>query len=133
MSQALRVLIVDDHFVIRSALSRILESQDDFLIVGQAAEGVAAVELANRLHPDVVLMDYDMPEKDGVKATQEILQTHPKTLVIGFSMYDEAPVEKAMLEAGAAIHLSKSKSAAELLPAIRRLSRRDDLEQPTTS
>ncbi len=113
--------------------AEILESQDDFQIVGQASEGAAAVELANRLHPDVVLMDYDMPEKDGVKATQEILQTHPRTLVIGFSMYDEPPVEKAMLEAGAAIHLSKSKSAAELLPAIRRLSRRGDLEQPTTS
>lgn len=118
MSHTIRVLIVDDHYVIRTFLSRILESQDDFLIVGQASEGTAAVEMADALRPDIVLMDYDMPGKDGVKATREILESNPEVLVIGFSMHDEPPVEKAMLEAGAAVHISKRTSAAELLPAI---------------
>lgn len=133
MSQTIRVLIADDHYVIRASLSRILESQEDFLIVGQAAEGAAAVEMANTLHPDVVLMDYEMPEKDGVKATQEILQSHPDIVVIGFSMYDDGPVEKAMLDAGAAVHLSKTRSAADLLPAIRRLSSPGDVGQSASS
>ena len=63
-----------------------------------------------------------MPGKDGVAATQEILKTDPNILVIGFSMHDEPTVEKAMLEAGAAVHVSKKRSAAELLPAIRKFS-----------
>ena len=128
MSEAIRVLIADDHYIIRSFLSRILESQDDFRIVGLTSDGVTAVEMTKTLRPDVVLMDYDMPGKDGVQATQEILKTDPAILVIGFSMHDESTVEKAMLEAGAAVHLSKRKSAAELMPTIRRLFSQDNLE-----
>ena len=122
MSEAIRVLIADDHYVIRAFLSRILASQDDFRIVAQTSDGITTVELSKALRPDVVLMDYDMPGKDGVTATQEILKTDPGILVIGFSMHDEPTVEKAMLDAGAAVHLSKKTSAAELLPAIRKLS-----------
>jgi DNA-binding NarL/FixJ family response regulator len=122
MSEAIRVLIADDHYVIRTFLSRILESQEDFRIVGQTSDGVATVELTKALRPDVVLMDYDMPGKDGAAATEEILKADPRILVIGFSMHDESTVEKAMLEAGAAIHISKKTSAAELLPAIRKFA-----------
>ena len=128
MGEAIRVLIADDHYVIRAFLSRILESQDDFRIVGQTSDGVTTVEMTKALRPDVVLMDYDMPGKNGVTATQEILMTDPDILVIGFSMHDESIVEKAMLEAGAAVHLSKRTSAAELLPTIRRLSSQDNFE-----
>ena len=122
MSKAIRILIADDHYVIRTFLSRILESQEDFRIVGQASDGVATVETAKALRPDVVLMDYDMPGKDGVAATQEILKSDPNILVIGFSMHDEPTVEQAMLEAGAAVHVSKKRSAVELLPTIRKFS-----------
>lgn len=122
MSEAIRVLIADDHYVIRTFLSRILESQEDFRIVGQTSDGVTTVEMTKALRPDVVLMDYDMPGKDGVTATEEILKADPRILIIGFSMHDESTVEKAMLEAGAAIHISKKTSAGELLPAIRKFA-----------
>lgn len=119
MSQMIRVLIADDHRIVRECVSRFLASQDGFLVVGKAADGAEAVELAKSLQPDVVLIDHEMPKKNGVEATEEILNALPGVVVIGFSMHDDGPVEKAMLDAGAAVHISKSRTTSDLLMAIR--------------
>ena len=126
MDEVIRVLIADDHYVIRASLSRILASQDGFQVVGQTSDGETTVEMTKALRPDVVLMDYEMPGKDGVAATQEIHEADPHILIIGFSMHDEATVGKAMLDAGAAVYISKKRSAAELLPTICKLSGLDN-------
>jgi DNA-binding NarL/FixJ family response regulator len=119
MSRTLRVLIADDHRIIREGLCRLLESQDGFRVVGKAPDGATAVQMADALEPDLVLMDYEMPEKNGVEAIQEIRKSHPDMVVIAFSMHDDGSVEQAMLDAGAAVHVSKSRSTSELLSAIR--------------
>ena len=123
MRQTARVLIAEDHRIMRNSLSRLIDSQDDFTVVGHAPNGAAAVELAHALKPDVVLMDYSMPQMDGVEATRKIVRSHPQIVVIGFSMHDEGPEEQALLEAGARAHISKSQSTADLLSILRQLAR----------
>src|SRR5688572_2254098 len=84
MSQPIRVLVADDHPMVRNCISKILESQEDLEVVGKASNGVVAIEMANALHPDVVLMDCTMPLMDGVEATEYIRKDHPEISVIGF-------------------------------------------------
>lgn len=116
----IRLLIADDHRIVRECVSRFLGSQEGFVVVGKAADGAEAVELAKTLEPDVVLIDHEMPEKNGVEATKEILEALPDAVVIGFSMHDDGPVEQAMLDAGARVHVSKSRTTSDLLLAIRK-------------
>jgi DNA-binding NarL/FixJ family response regulator len=119
MTLPIRVLVAEDHPILRKSLSRFIDSQEDFTIVGKAADGVAAVRAALTLKPDVVLMDYSMPRMNGVEATRQISQSNPEIVVIGFSMHEEGPAEQAMLAAGAVSHISKSQSTKELLAVIR--------------
>ena len=119
MRSILRVLVADDHRIIRESLSRFLNSQEGFLVIGKAADGREAVAMAGTLQPDLVLIDHEMPAKNGVEATREILDGNPKVIVIGFSMHDDGRVEKAMINAGAAAHVSKSRSKNEILATIR--------------
>lgn len=119
MIQAIRVLIADDHPMVRECLSHILESQGDFQVVGKASNGVAAIEMTHALHPDVVLMDYNMPLMDGVEATRRLVKEHPEVSVIGLSMHEGVRIETAMRQAGATAHFQKGCSADELLSAIR--------------
>jgi DNA-binding NarL/FixJ family response regulator len=72
MIQPIRVLVADDHPIVRDCISKILESQQDFQVVGNASNGVMAIEMADALHPDVVLMDCDMPLMDSVEAARHI-------------------------------------------------------------
>ena len=113
------VLLVDDHTVMREGLSQLLQTEEDLVVIGQAADGQEAVELARRLRPDVILMDSSMPGMDGVEATRQIHGEQPGVRIIGLSMYDEADRARAMLDAGAVSYLSKSGSPDLLLSAIR--------------
>jgi signal transduction histidine kinase/CheY-like chemotaxis protein len=116
----IRVLLVDDHTVLRQALAHLLRAQADMEVVGEAATGVAGLELAGRLHPDVVLMDVNMPAMNGVEATRLIHAQLPTVQVIALSMFEARGLaSQAMQEAGAVAYLGKSDPPDRLLKAIR--------------
>jgi PAS domain S-box-containing protein len=117
-SAGLRVLFVDDHKVMRQGLIRLISSQPDIQVAGEAANGKEAVELALQLHPDLILMDISMPEMDGIEATQRIKAELPDVRVIGLSMYDDEHTAESMRKAGAEAFINKSVSSAVLLKAI---------------
>jgi DNA-binding NarL/FixJ family response regulator len=116
----IRILLADDHRVFREGLSEFLADQPGLEIVGQAADGQAAVDLAMTLHPDVVLMDVTMPRMSGIEATRRILSKMPGVPVIGLSMHVEDDMAVAMRDAGAVAYLTKSGSSDHLVEAIHR-------------
>ncbi len=120
----IRILLADDHATVRAGLARLLAQESDIEVVGQAGDGREAVELAERLRPDVILMDIRMPILDGIGATRVIHNAHPESRIIGLSMYDEAEHAHAMREAGAETSLSKSGAPETLLAAIRACAKR---------
>jgi PAS domain S-box-containing protein len=118
-SDVCRVLIVDDHEVVREGLSRLLRMAADIELVGKAADGRQAIELANALDPDVILMDVSLGEMNGAEATRRILAEHPNIRVIGLSVRDDQGVIDMMRDAGAAAYLTKSAHSKEILDTIR--------------
>jgi DNA-binding NarL/FixJ family response regulator len=119
-NSTIRVLIADDHAIMRQGLSGALNQEPDIVIVGEAVNGNKAVECARTLNPDVILMDLGMPEMGGVEATQKIHSEMPKIRVIGLSMFDEMETAPIMIEAGAVAYLNKTCSFEELTSTIRR-------------
>lgn len=115
----IRVVIVDDHVMVRSGLRLFLLAFEDLKLVGEAGNGEEAVRLCQREKPDVVLMDMVMPVMDGVRATKDICENLPNTRVIGLTTFYEAEMIQSMLDAGAISFLLKSISATELARAIR--------------
>ncbi|MFH1145108.1 MAG: PAS domain-containing protein [Candidatus Eisenbacteria bacterium] len=118
-SSKIRVLLADDHAVMREGLARLLSEEDDIEVVGEATDGRMAVEQARLLLPDVILMDMSMPRLNGIDATRAIRTEAPGARVIGLSMFEETERAQAMLDAGAVAYLTKSGPAAELVAAIR--------------
>jgi DNA-binding NarL/FixJ family response regulator len=119
-NSTIRVLIADDHAIMRQGLSGALKQEPDMVIVGEAVNGCKAVESARKLNPDVILMDLGMPEMGGVEATQMIHSEMPKVRVIGLSMFDDMENASIMIEAGAVAYLNKTCSFEELTSTIRR-------------
>ncbi len=115
----IRVMLVDDHAVVRSGLSAFLLAFDDLELVGDAADGVEALNLASRVRPDVVLMDLVMPRMDGATATRAIREKFPDTQVIALTSFKEDDLVQDALKAGAIGYLLKNISADELATAIR--------------
>jgi NarL family two-component system response regulator LiaR len=113
------VLIVDDHPIVRQGLRTLLELQDDILVVGEAVNGKAAVELAACLKPDVVLMDLVMPELDGISATRQINALKQPTRVIALTSFVEDDKVIPAIQAGAVSFLLKDVSPTDLMDAIR--------------
>ncbi len=116
----IRLMLVDDHPVMREGLSRMLDSHADMEVIGEASDGEEAVRMAQKLIPDVILMDIRMPKMDGLEATRIIHAEFPHIRIVGLSMYDEDDQAEAMLDAGASAYRSKSGSTDRLLAAIRR-------------
>ena len=114
-----KVLLVDDHAVVRSGLGAVLLSYDDMTMVGEAGNGQEAIRLCEKLQPDVVLMDLMMPVMDGVAATTIIKKQWPKIQVIALTSFKEKEMVEGALKAGALSYLLKNVSAAELVTAIR--------------
>ena len=116
------LLLVDDHAIVRSGLRLLLEKQPDLRVVGEAGDGQAAIELAQELAPDVVVMDISMPNMDGIEATRRILDESPGIKVIVLSIHGDSRYVKDMLQAGAAGYLLKESVPEELVRGIRTVS-----------
>jgi DNA-binding NarL/FixJ family response regulator len=114
----IHVLIADDHPVVRRGLSFVLKPKYGIKIIGEAEDGVQAVELAQKLKPDVILMDLRMPNKSGLEAIQEILQNDPEARILVLSSFSEADQVAQAIQAGALGYLLKDSSAQELVHAI---------------
>ena len=114
-----RVLIADDHKIMREGLVGLLQFEPDIEVVGQAADGPAAIELAGTLAPDVIIMDVNLGEMSGVEATRRILAGSPGIKVIGLSMYTDNDVAIALRDAGAVAYLTKGGPSEDLIAAIR--------------
>ena len=118
-TKPIRVLLVDDHAVVRSGLSAFLTVYDDLELAGEARDGAEAVRLCKQVHPDVVLMDLVMPELDGATATRQIRQACPRTQVIVLTSFREDELVQGALQAGAIGYLLKNVAADDLARAIR--------------
>lgn len=113
-----RVLIVDDHEIFRRGLRSLLESRNEFDIAGEAVNGLEAVEKAEELQPDVIVMDVSMPQMDGLQATRLIRNDRPDAKIIILSQHDSAQMLSAALEAGASAYVTKSQVARSLFGAL---------------
>ncbi len=129
----LRILIADDHPIVRDGLIAVAETQPDLEVVGEAGDGEEAVELASRLEPDVVLMDLRMPKMSGAEAIRRIRARLPRAHVLILTTYDNDASILEGLQAGAQGYLLKGSSRQELLSAIRAVARGESRLQPSVA
>jgi len=115
----IRVLLADDHILVRQGTRELLEQEENLEIVGEAGDGEEAVRLVSTKRPDVVIMDIAMPKLNGIEATKQIKMLHPATAILVLSAYDDDEYVFALLEAGAAGYLLKDVPIGELVKAIR--------------
>ena len=128
-----RILLVDDHAVVRQGFKMILSAQPDMEIVGEAGNGREAVELAGQLKPDVVLMDVAMPELNGIEATRRLVAQAPHIRVIALSMHKDNVYVREILRAGARGYLLKDSGAGDLVTAIRAVAAGESYLSPAVS
>jgi DNA-binding NarL/FixJ family response regulator len=119
--EKMRILLAEDHKVVREGTRRLLESQPDFDVVGEASDGIEAVELAKKLKPEIIIMDVSMPRLNGIEATRQIKAIYPNIAILPLTGYDDDEYVFALLEAGAAGYLLKDSSGEELIEAIRQV------------
>lgn len=127
-SSGIRVVIADDHAILRDGVSQILRSQADIEVLAEAADGEEAVALVAKLQPELVLMDVSMPRMDGIEATRRITTRFPHIKVIGLSMFEAEEVQEPMRQAGAVAYVNKAGAAEELLRVIRAVVAGPDLD-----
>ncbi len=116
---AIRIIIAEDHAVVREGTRQLLEREPDLRVVGEAPDGARAVELAERLNPDVAIVDISMPGMSGIEATKRIKELRPNTAVLILTAYDDDQYVFALLAAGAAGYLLKDVPSAEVVRAVR--------------
>jgi len=119
----IRVLLADDHNVLRAGLRAIIEAQPDMTVVGEAADGVEAVAAAHTLRPDVVVMDVNMPRMDGVEATRRLRIEIPLIRVVVLSMHEGTAIAEEVKEAGASAFVPKTGAFEDLSATIRFVAR----------
>lgn len=122
MSEPIRVLIADDHRLVRAGMSELLRDEPGIEVVGEAGDGEAVLEMAPRLRPDVILMDVQMPRLGGIEATRRLNETQPEARVIAISALDADPVPARIMEAGAWGFLGKGAEPGEVVTAVRRVA-----------
>ena len=133
MAPLIRVLLADDQALVRGGFRMILEARDDFDVVGEAANGIEAVELAEGLAPDVILMDVRMPELDGVEATRRIVASGASARILILTTFDLDEYVHAAIRAGASGFLLKDVEPERLVEAIRVVAAGDALLAPTVT
>jgi two-component system response regulator NreC len=131
MSRNIKVLIADDHTIVRSGLRLLLDAEPDIEVVGEAVDGVAAVDEVARLRPDVVLMDIAMPRMDGIDATRKIKEEWPDTHILVLTMHRRDEYFFEVLQAGAAGYILKGAETSEFIHAIRVVARGEVFLHPT--
>ena len=113
-----QILVVDDHSRVRTELRTLLAGYEEIEVIGEACNGQQAVMLTEACHPDVVVMDINMPKMNGITATGLIKRRWPEIIVIGFSFFDDPHLKQAVLQAGASTFILKQEAGEQLYPAI---------------
>jgi len=129
----IKILLADDHALVRQGFKMILGAQSDMQIVGEAGNGREAVELAEKLQPDLVVMDVTMPELNGIEATRRLATVAPRTRVLALSMHKDAVYVREILRAGARGYLLKDSVDADLLAAVRSVAKGEGYLSPGVS
>jgi two-component system, NarL family, response regulator NreC len=129
----IHVLLVDDHTIVRQGLRRLLETDDEIEIVGEAGDGRTAVELAQRLHPNVVVMDIALPELNGIEATRHIMKHGDGGRVLILTMHADDVCVRQSLKAGARGYLLKDSEDLDLLKAVKAIGRGGSYFSPVIS
>src|SRR5208282_2633721 len=122
MANKLKVLLVDDHALVRRGFRRMLEDEPTFQVVGEASNGLEAVQLADQLHPDVIVMDCALPQINGIEASRRILAKRPKIAILMLSMHSEDTLIRQALEAGAKGYVLKNAMDLDLVSAIKKVA-----------
>jgi len=130
MSEAIRLLIADDHLIVRQGLRLILETEDGFELVGEATDGAEAVKLAGELHPDVILMDLRMPGMDGLTAIEQLAEKQPEIAIVILTTFNEDDLMVRGLRSGAKGFLLKDTDRETLFDSIRAAARGETLLKP---
>lgn len=133
MSEPVRILVVDDHPVVRDGIDAMLAAQSDFEIVGEAGSGAEAVAKTAQLRPDVVLMDLEMPDLDGVEAIQQLKAEHSEVQVVVLTAFDTDERIVGAIEAGAQGYLLKGSPREEIFEAVRVVEEGGTLLQPVVA
>jgi two-component system, NarL family, response regulator NreC len=129
----IKVVLVDDHAVVRAGLKAVLGSAKDIQVIGEGANGKDAISLAQRLDPDVIVMDLSMGEMDGVEATKELVGSKARARILILTMHAEDSYLVPLLEAGANGYLVKSAADRELIDAVRAVAAGDVYMQPSAA
>jgi two-component system response regulator NreC len=129
----IKILLADDHSLVRQGFRMILTAQSDMQIVGEAGNGREAVELAEKLQPDLVIMDVTMPELNGIEATRRLVTAAPRTRVLALSMHKDSVYVREILRAGARGYLLKDSADADLIAAVRAVAKGEGYLSPAVS
>lgn len=130
MKKRTRILLADDHRMVRQGFKLILQAQEDMDVVGETGNGREALEMAKSLRPDVVVMDVTMPELNGIEATRRIREAEPLVRVLGLSVHRDAVYVREMVRAGAEGYILKESADSELIAAVRAVARGDSYLSP---
>lgn len=120
----IRILVVDDHTLVRDSLCRLFEAEDDLEVVGRTGSGHEAVSLVRRLQPDIVVLDYTLPDLDGLETTRQIISLKTAARVLILTMHANEEYATRLIQAGASGFIVKAASTDELLEAIRKVAQR---------
>jgi DNA-binding NarL/FixJ family response regulator len=126
----IRVLVVDDHAILRDGIRLLLERQEGITVVGEASTGREALALVDELRPDIVLMDIAMPEMDGLEATRRIRESYPEVKVLILTQHDNREYVVPLLQAGASGYVLKRSGRREVITAIRQVYRQGAFLEP---
>ncbi|NLV75006.1 MAG: response regulator transcription factor [Chloroflexi bacterium] len=127
----IRVLLADDHIMVREGTRRILEKEPDLVVVGEAGDGAEALALAQQTQPDVAVVDISMPVMNGIEATKQIKALLPNTAILVLTAFDDDEYVFAILEAGAAGYLLKNARSSEVIDAVRRVHDGESVLHPS--
>jgi DNA-binding NarL/FixJ family response regulator len=122
MGNKLKVMLVDDHALVRRGFRRMLEDEPSFQVVGEASDGLEAVQFAEKLQPDVIVMDCALPQINGIAAARRILANRPQTAILMLSMHSEDTLVRQALEAGAKGYVLKNAMDLDLVSAIKKVA-----------